>query len=124
MKVRRVLIVVGIVSILLVGMAYHYLIGFVVSEQLDDNATVIVRKNLLRQIGANVLVYSNAGETLLVDTQLPVLAASTRSKVDAISGQQPNDVLITHWHPDHSGGISAFSEDANVIAHQNVMRRL
>ena len=124
MKIRRVLVVVGIVSSLLVGMAYHYLIGFVVSEQLDDNVTVIVRKNLLRQIGANVLVYSNAGETLLVDTQLAPLAASTRSKVDAISGQQPNYVLITHWHPDHSGGISAFSDDTEVIAHHNVRRRL
>lgn len=124
MKIKRVLSVGGVALILLVGVAYHYLFGFVVSEQLDDNVTVIMRKNILSQIGANVLVFSSAGETLLVDTQLPPLAASTRSNVDAISLQQPNQVLITHWHPDHSGGISAFSDDTEVIAHRNVTRRL
>lgn len=124
MKIKRTLGVGGIILIALAGLAYYYLIGFVVSETLDDNTTVLVRKNLLSQIGANMLVYSSAGETLLVDTQLPPLAASTRSNVDSISNQQTIRVLITHWHPDHSGGISAFSHDSEVLAHRNVTQRL
>ena len=124
MKIKRVVGFGVIVLVLLAGMAYHYLIGSVNYVQLDEYSTVMVRKNVLNQIGANVFVYSSAGETLLVDTQLSPLAASTRSKVDALSVKPVNKVLITHWHPDHSGGISVFLIDAEVIAHRNVTRRL
>jgi glyoxylase-like metal-dependent hydrolase (beta-lactamase superfamily II) len=83
-----------------------------------------LRKDLIDQIAANVLVYSNGGQSLLVDTQLPPLALLTRSKVEATAGSPIDRAFITHWHPDHGGGIAAFSDDTEVLSHRPVSKRL
>ena len=85
---------------------------------------VLQRNNILFPIGANVVVYAGTAETVVVDTQLQPMASSTRSKIEALSKAPITKVVITHWHPDHSGGISTYSSDSEVIAHHNVLKRL
>lgn len=115
---------VTVAVLVLAAMAYHFLIGYVESAQIDDRITVLTRKNILGPIGGNVIVYGDTKGTVVVDTQLPPFASSTRTNVDAVAHAPIAAVLVTHWHPDHSGGITAFSGGSEVIAHENVLRRL
>ena len=124
MKTRRIAGIITITVVVLAGTAYHFLFGFVVVQHLDANVSVLQRKNILSQIGANVTVYSNSKEAIVIDTQLPPLASSTRSHVEALSDAVITKVIVSHWHPDHSGGISSFIVDTKVIAHENVLLRL
>ncbi len=123
---RRKSIFIGVVVLLLLlaGAAYHLVFGYVESEQITDRIAVLTRKNVLTQIGSNVVAYIGDKATIVVDTQLSPLASLTRSEVDVLAKSPIAAVLITHWHPDHSGGISAFSNDAKIVAHENVLKRL
>ena len=124
MKIKRKLGIIGIAILMLAGAAYHYLFGYVVTERVSDTVTVLLRKNVFHQIGANVTVFKGSRETIVVDTQLSPMASSTRSKIEALSDAPISKVIVTHWHPDHSGGISAYFNDTEVIAHLNVLHRL
>ena len=124
MKIKRVFGIGAIVIVALVGAAYHFLFGYGIAVQVDDQITVLQRKNILYQIGANVVIFSGSEETVIVDTQLQALASSTRSKAEVLSKAPITKVVVTHWHPDHSGGISSFSADTAVTAHVNVLHRL
>ena len=112
MTKKRIAGCVAILLLMLAGLAYHFIFGYVEATQITNQIIVLTRKNVLNQIGGNVVVYNNAQGSIVVDTQLPALASSTRSKVAALATTPPAKVLITHWHPDHSGGISAFSYGA------------
>lgn len=124
MRRKNILVGIGLVLLALVGAAYHLIFGYVESEQISERITVLTRKSVLTQIGGNVVAYVGDKGTIIVDTQLPSLASSTRSQLDGLAKTGIATVLITHWHPDHSGGISAFSGDADIIAHENVLKRL
>ncbi len=120
----RIGIGIAVFAVVLAGSGYHFVIGYVVPTNINDKITVLTRKNVFAQIGANVVVYEDAEGTVVVDAQLPPLAALTRSHIEALVTKPITTVLITHWHPDHSGGISAFSSDAEIIAHENAAQRL
>jgi len=124
MNLKRILGITAVSLFLVAGLGYHYLIGYVVSIPLDSKVTILQRKNILRQIGANVIVYKNDGQAIIVDTQLSPLASSTRRDIENLGINKPAKVIITHWHPDHSGGIPAFSIDTEVVAHINVLQKL
>lgn len=124
MKKKHIAAGGGILLLVVAGLTYHLVFGFVQPTQIDDRIILLTRKNVLNQIGANVVIHTDGEETLVIDTQLPALASLTRSKIDALASSPITKVLITHWHPDHSGGISAFSGDADIIAHENVKHRL
>jgi cyclase len=123
-NIKRILGGLGLVILLLGGAAYHFLFGYVVVEHIEGPITLLQRQNILDQIGANIVVFESLEETIVVDTQLAPLSSSTRSRVETVSKAPITKVIVTHWHPDHSGGISAFSSDTDVIAHQNVLHRL
>lgn len=124
MTKKRIGIGIVVVVLFLAGLAYHVVFGYVELTTISHEITVLTRKSAFGQIGANVIVYEGAHRTVVVDTQLSPFASSTRSNIDALTSKPLAAVLITHWHPDHSGGISAFSSDTDVIAHENVTRRL
>jgi glyoxylase-like metal-dependent hydrolase (beta-lactamase superfamily II) len=76
------------------------------------------------QIGANMVVFRAPNGTVLVDTDFPnpqlarFIRQSVEGRVGALSA-----VVVTHWHPDHSGGIGAYA-DLPVYAHPGTIRRL
>ena len=82
MKRKRLATGIGILLLLLAGLAYHFIVGYVESTRIDDQITVLTRKNILSQIGANVVVYTDRQGTFVIDTQLSPLASSTRSAVE------------------------------------------
>ncbi len=124
MKIKRILGITGLLLVLLAGIAYHLLFGYVEIQNLNDSVTVLHRKNVLRQIGANITVYAGSNQTIVVDAQLQPIASSMRSRIEKLSQTPIDKLIITHWHPDHSGGIASFSNDTEVYAHQNVLQQL
>jgi len=106
--------------LILILTAYHLVFGYIKPIKLTHQITVLQRTSVLSQIGANVVVYSSDSASMVVDTQLKPLASSTLAKINTLTDQPLSAVVITHWHPDHSGGISVFSEITEVIAHENV----
>lgn len=77
-------------------------------------------------IGASMVLFADAGQGLLVDANLPVdpLTALVRGVISDQGVTQLHGVVITHWHPDHSGGIAGFTARTKVFAHSNVRSRL
>jgi glyoxylase-like metal-dependent hydrolase (beta-lactamase superfamily II) len=118
------LTIVVLVLAVCAGAGYHYLFGYLVTYELNQRVTVLHRKNALRQIGANVVIYNSPNETVIVDSQLPALAQATLSAVEELTTGPISRAIITHWHPDHSGGISAFPDEVQVLAHANVVALL
>lgn len=76
------------------------------------------------RLGANMVVLATDSGTVLVDTNLPhpqlarLLRRAVEDRVGPLSA-----VVVTHWHPDHSGGIEAYA-DLPVYAHPATIRRL
>jgi len=124
MNIKRVLGITGASAIVLGLSAWHVLFGYVTTEWVADDVIVLQRRNIFRQIGANVTVYTSAGDSLVVDTQLRPLSSLTSARIRELVPGTVATVVVTHWHPDHSGGIAAYSGDADVVAHENVLRRL
>lgn len=124
MTVRRLLGIGAVVALAVGLIGYHVLFGYVVTESVANGIVVLQRKNFFRQIGANVTVFSQSGDALVVDSQLRPLAASTRREAERVADGRIKAVVVTHWHPDHSGGIGAYTNDTDVFAHENVKQRL
>jgi cyclase len=75
--------------------------------------------------GGNVGVAISDEGVLLIDNQFQPLAPAIRAAVDELSGGKPIRYLLnTHWHPDHTGGNPVFGQEALIVAHENVRRRL
>lgn len=124
MKKKRIIVGIVVLALALAGAGYHLVFGYVESVQVSEQVSVLTRKSVLNQIGANVVVYAGQTGTVIVDTQLTPFATSTRTQVDKLAKKRIATVIVTHWHPDHSGGIGAFTGDADVVAHENVLKRL
>ncbi len=77
--------------------------------------------------GANMVLAEGPAGAILVDTNLPAppLTAFVVDQVNARTGVEGlRLVVVTHWHPDHSGGVSGFSGLAPVVAHARTVARL
>ncbi len=104
--------------------AYHFFFGYGGLTRVTDSVAVLTQRNVLDQIGANVVVYADGETGIVVDTQLQPLAGSKRERAEEIARAPIGLVVVTHWHPDHSGGIERYSVDTEVVAHENVFDRL
>ena len=50
--------------------------------------------------------------------------AKIKKKIKELGGSKLKFVLNTHWHGDHTGGNAMLSDQATIIAHSNVRKRL
>ncbi len=79
------------------------------------------------QLGPNLLLLATAGGGVLVDTHFahPYIGQILTGGVSKLLAGAPlRQVVATHYHPDHTGGIGHFSGDTSVLAHENVRRTL
>jgi len=79
-------------------------------ESVDDGLWVIGGS------GGNIAVRSTSGGVLLVDTGLRGRFAEVERLVATVTPQPIRQVVITHLHPDHTGGNAALG-DVEVIGH-------
>lgn len=78
---------------------------------------------MLQGGGGNVGVCVGRDGILLVDAKLASQADAVRAALARFAGQ-PQYVFNTHFHADHTGGNRALGQQATILAHVNVRKRL
>ena len=79
---------------------------------------------MLEGAGGNIGVSVGADGILIVDDQFAPLADKIRAALKTLGEGKLKFVLNTHWHGDHTGSNARFSQEASIIAHDNVRKRL
>ncbi len=74
--------------------------------------------------GGNVGVSAGADGVLIIDDQFAPQVPGILAAVRALGKGDPQRVINTHFHGDHTGGNPALGKTATIIAHANVRARL
>src|SRR6185369_15303464 len=79
---------------------------------------------MLEGSGGNIGVSVGEDGIVIVDDQFAPLAPKIKAALKGITDKPIKFVLNTHFHGDHSGGNAQFGNEATIIAHENVRKRL
>lgn len=79
---------------------------------------------ILQGMGGNILLFCHEKGSLLVDSQFEGLAAKHRGQVASLCSHPVKALINTHWHGDHTGANMFLAPGADLIAHDNVRKRL
>ena len=79
---------------------------------------------LLQGAGGNIGLLVGADGVFMIDDQYKQLGEKIKNAVAEVTSQPIKYVFNTHWHFDHAGSNEAFGEGAQIIAHENVRKRL
>ncbi len=79
---------------------------------------------MLTGSGGNIGVSVGLDGILIVDDQFAPLAEKIEAALKQLSPGKLKFVLNTHYHGDHTGGNKHFGQQAHIIAHTNVRKRL
>lgn len=78
--------------------------------------------------GGNIGVSSGPDGVVMVDDQFAPLADKIRDALREVGqseeAAQPQFILNTHFHGDHTGGNAEFGDASTIVAHTNVRSRL
>jgi len=117
---RTALLTLATAIVALAATAYIFVIGFIYSTQVKDNVYTVHSESPLSRIGANIVAFNTGAQWVMVDTHLGPLAGGANSEIKSMADQPVAIAFNTHWHPDHSGGNAAFTDEADIVAHQYV----
>jgi len=79
---------------------------------------------MLTGAGGNIGVSVGPDGLLIVDDQFAPLAPKIEAALKALGPGKLKFLLNTHHHGDHTGGNKHFGQQATIIAHANVRKRL
>ena len=79
---------------------------------------------MLEGAGGNIGVSVGPDGILLVDDQYAPLVEKIRTALKELGDGPLKFLLNTHFHGDHTGGNVVFGNEAHIIAHANVRKRL
>lgn len=80
---------------------------------------------MLEGMGGNIGLNVGDDGVLLIDDQFAELSTKIESAIATVTDHSVKYLINTHWHGDHTGGNSHFSEKGTIIiAHENVRERL
>ena len=88
------------------------------SQKVSGNVHMLVGA------GGNIGVSAGSDGILIVDDQFAPLAGKIREALAEIGTGELEFVLNTHFHGDHTGSNAEFGEEALIVAHANVRKRL
>lgn len=74
-------------------------------------------------IGANSVLVLGKEEALLIDAKYVACGPSLRKEAESF-GRPLKRVILTHHHPDHTGGAFAFTPDIPVVGHSQCKARV
>lgn len=74
--------------------------------------------------GGNIGVSAGEDGILIVDDQLEQMSTKVESALAEFNSGDLKFILNTHWHGDHTGSNAHLSDQATIIAHTNVRKRL
>ena len=79
---------------------------------------------MLEGAGGNIGVSVGPDGVLLVDDQFAPLAEKIRNALKELGEGSLEFLINTHFHGDHTGGNVVFGNEAHIISHANVRKRL
>ncbi|WKC40418.1 MBL fold metallo-hydrolase [Shewanella algae] len=79
---------------------------------------------MLTGAGGNIGVSAGEDGLLIIDDQFAPLAEKISAALQGLKPGHPAFVINTHFHGDHTGGNLYFGQNANILAHENVLKRL
>ena len=79
---------------------------------------------MLQGAGGNIGVSVFDDGFVIVDDQYAPLAPKIKEALKGITTKPIKYIINTHYHGDHTGGNAIFGQDAPIIAHDNVRKRL
>ena len=79
---------------------------------------------MLEGTGGNIGVSVGPDGVLLVDDQFAPLAEKIRNALKELGEGSIEFLINTHFHGDHTGGNVVFGNEAHIISHANVRKRL
>ena len=79
---------------------------------------------MLKGAGGNIGVSVGPDGMLLVDDQFEPLAEKIRNALKELGEGSLKFLVNTHFHGDHTGGNVVFGDEAHIISHANVRKRL
>ena len=79
---------------------------------------------MLEGAGGNIGVSAGPDGILIVDDQFAPLAEKIRNALKELDEGPLEFLLNTHFHGDHTGGNAVFGNEAHIVAHTNVRKRL
>jgi len=98
------------------------------AKNYDDVKMKVTKANnnvyMLQGSGGNIGVLATEDGLLLVDDQFAPLAQKIEDAMKAIAKNELKYIVNTHFHGDHTGGNTFFSDKAPIFAHKNVRERL
>ncbi len=103
------------------GLAQQDFSGVEVSATPVSGTVHMLRAN---PAAGNIGVSVGADGLLIVDDQFAPLADKIRAALTGLADGPLRFILNTHWHGDHTGGNATFGQQAPIIAHTNVRKRL
>ena len=69
--------------------------------------------------GGNSLALVRTDEIVMVDAKQPGFGRAVLETVQAVSDRPITKMILTHAHPDHTGGIGELPNLTEIIAHEN-----
>src|ERR1051325_1328372 len=79
---------------------------------------------MLKGAGGNIGISVGDDGVVLIDDQFALLAPRIKAALKEMTDKPVRFVINTHYHFDHIDGNASFQQEAPVIAHHNVRRRL
>src|SRR3954453_8190604 len=79
---------------------------------------------MLSGAGGNIGVSVGDDGIVIVDDQFAPLAPKIQAALKGITDKPVRFILNTHYHGDHTHGNRVWGKNANIIAHENVRKRL
>jgi cyclase len=109
--------------------ASAFILALLLGQQDFDKVEIKVHKvagsvYMLEGAGGNIGVSVGEDGIIVVDDEFAPLAAKIKAALKGITDKPVRFLLNTHWHGDHTGGNEKFGDEATIIAHDNVRRRL
>ena len=91
-------------------------------EKIHDDLYMVVGD------GGNVAVYITNEGVILVDDKYDQDHAQIMARIRSVTNQPVRYILSTHYHADHSGGNTLFTNEAEIIstrnAHDGIVKHL
>ncbi len=107
------LVVLGVVG-------YTQILGFTTSAEVRGKVHLVYNTSGFSRIGANVVAIDAGDAWVVFDTHLGPLAKGAFKQIKSLKDMPVRYAFNSHWHPDHSGGNAAFTDEAEIISHENV----
>jgi len=81
--------------------------------------------SMLQGKGGNIAILTGPDGTLMIDDDYKVMSEALVSELSKYGGKTNLNYLInTHWHGDHTEGNFVLGDSTQIVAHENVRKRL